>query len=380
METENKKTLYEQIYDDLLKGIQEGKWKEGERVPTEKELSSTYNVSRITSKKALDKLASQDIIKRYPGRGSFVNAISEDLPSLNVEDSTPLGKTDKRPSKLIGLVIEDFAEAFGTIIISGIERTLSKAGYSLILRRSYGMQTEESKAIKTMLDLGVDGLIIMPVHGTNYNKEILRLSLQQFPTVLVDRELKGIPLSYVGTDNFSSAKKLTEYLIRSGHRKIGFVAPSSLDTSSVLQRKEGFERAHRDSGILIDENLVLSQVYSTLPGKTPADNLKADLRVLEAYLRKKREMTAVFAVEYNIASALWLAAYNMGLKVPEDLEIVCFDSPSSNIDRYPFTHMHQNQEKIGEESALQVLNLIKGDTEVRDISIPADLILRMPEK
>ena len=242
------------------------------------------------------------------------------------------------------------------------------------------MQTEESKAIKNMLDLGVDGLIIMPVHGTNYNKEILRLSLQQFPTVLVDRELKGIPLSYVGTDNFSSAKKLTEYLIRSGHRKIGFVAPSSLDTSSVLQRKEGFERAHRDSGILIDENLVLSQVYSTLPGKTPADNLKADLRVLEAYLRKNREMTAVFAVEYNIASALWLAAYNMGLKVPEDLEIVCFDSPSSNIDRYPFTHMHQNQEKIGEESALQVLNLIKGDTEVRDISIPADLILRMPEK
>lgn len=43
--------LYEQIYNDIIEGIENGTYKKGDRLPSEKELSEKYCVSRITSKK-----------------------------------------------------------------------------------------------------------------------------------------------------------------------------------------------------------------------------------------------------------------------------------------------------------------------------------------
>lgn len=51
--------LYLKIYNDLLAGIKNGTYASGSRLPSEKELSSNYDVSRITSKKALEMLASR---------------------------------------------------------------------------------------------------------------------------------------------------------------------------------------------------------------------------------------------------------------------------------------------------------------------------------
>ena len=51
--------LYEQIYNDIIEGIENGTYKKGDRLPSEKELSEKYCVSRITSKKALELLAEE---------------------------------------------------------------------------------------------------------------------------------------------------------------------------------------------------------------------------------------------------------------------------------------------------------------------------------
>ena len=63
--------LYLKIYNDLLAGIKNGTYALGSRLPSEKELSSNYDVSRITSKKALEMLAEQNMITRMPGKGSM---------------------------------------------------------------------------------------------------------------------------------------------------------------------------------------------------------------------------------------------------------------------------------------------------------------------
>ena len=60
--------LYEQIYNDITEGIDNGTCKKGDRLPSEKELSEKYCVSRITSKKALDLLAEEGKIIRIAGK------------------------------------------------------------------------------------------------------------------------------------------------------------------------------------------------------------------------------------------------------------------------------------------------------------------------
>ena len=74
--------LYLKIYNDLLAGIKNGTYASGSRLPSEKELSSSYDVSRITSKKALEMLAEQNMITRMPGKGSYVSYSGERVDEI----------------------------------------------------------------------------------------------------------------------------------------------------------------------------------------------------------------------------------------------------------------------------------------------------------
>ena len=159
-------TLYAAIYNDIMRSISSGELKPGDRVLSEKEFSEKYGVSRITTKKALDMLCSEGYISRAPGRGSFV--CDNDVPEKNA-NGEPVSKT-------IGLIMEDFSENFGVFIISGVERACGKAGYSLIIKRTFGSQKAENDAINELRRKGIDGLLIMPVHGHNYNDAIIKLA------------------------------------------------------------------------------------------------------------------------------------------------------------------------------------------------------------
>src|SRR5690606_8742797 len=71
--------LYIQIAENLKDNIRIGKWKEGEKIPSEKELCEIYNVSRITVRNAIDELVKENYLYRERGRGTFVKP-AEDNP------------------------------------------------------------------------------------------------------------------------------------------------------------------------------------------------------------------------------------------------------------------------------------------------------------
>ena len=62
------KTLYQKIYNYIYDKIVSGEYSEGEKLPTEKELATQFDVSNITSKKALGMLVSAGLIKRMSGK------------------------------------------------------------------------------------------------------------------------------------------------------------------------------------------------------------------------------------------------------------------------------------------------------------------------
>lgn len=66
---------YKEIEHDILSQMQNGTLRTGDQIPTENQLCSLYQVSRMTARKALDLLDSQGFITRTPGRGTFVNSI-----------------------------------------------------------------------------------------------------------------------------------------------------------------------------------------------------------------------------------------------------------------------------------------------------------------
>lgn len=65
--------LYYQLYTMLHDAISSGELPSGARMPSEKDLASTYDVSRITARRALDELALKKMVARHRGRGTFVD-------------------------------------------------------------------------------------------------------------------------------------------------------------------------------------------------------------------------------------------------------------------------------------------------------------------
>jgi GntR family transcriptional regulator len=80
--------LYHQIYVILLDKIVSGVYDKGSRVPSEHEIEEWFGVSRITARKALDKLAAEGFVIRQRGRGTIVtsrpplSSVTGDAPGL----------------------------------------------------------------------------------------------------------------------------------------------------------------------------------------------------------------------------------------------------------------------------------------------------------
>lgn len=361
--------IYERIYETLREEILQRKYNIGDRVPSEKELADDYNVSRITSKKALEMLAEVGLIVRKPGKGSFVADEGESSAEV-------LSSEERAKHTLIGLVITDFGNTFGTEMIYGMERASADNDSFLVLRRSFGLPENEEKAIRSFLELGVDGIIVFPAQGEFYNAEILKLVIQQFPLVLVDRHLKGVAAASISTDNISAARTGTDYLLDLGHKQICLLTPPPMDTTAIEDRIEGFVRAHAERGVLVDRSLWLDEITSTLPNSFHKPNMDQDIEMIKAHLRSNPQITALFAIEYNIALLAKAAVEQMGLQIPGDISILCFDSPPTTLGSgYQFTHMIQNEDEIGKLAVENVLKLKRGEKVSNKTTLDAKLIV-----
>ncbi|MBM7568444.1 DNA-binding LacI/PurR family transcriptional regulator [Paenibacillus sacheonensis] len=355
--------MYERIFETLRDEINERKYEAGDRVPSEKELGDEHGVSRITSKKALELLANEGYIIRQPGRGSFVADAAVKGAAARAAGSHPIRHKPRSAEGklLIGLVITDFADSYGTALIYGMEEASRLNDAYLVLRRSFGNPANEAEAIQGLLELGVDGLIIFPAQGEYFNAEILKLVITKFPFILIDRHLKGVAAGSISTDNVGAAKEGTNYLFGLGHTSIGFLTPPPADTTAIEERIEGFIQAHAERGIKVERELWIETIASSLPKANAEENRKRDIAAIKAHLTKYPQITALFATEYDIAQLAIRAASELGLSVPEDLSILCFDSPEHD-GTFPLTHMKQDQQGLGKLAFENVLKLREGES------------------
>ncbi|MBU5445213.1 GntR family transcriptional regulator [Paenibacillus sp. MSJ-34] len=179
--------LYQRIQYDIIRRIQSGELAEGDLVPSEKDLSLQYGVSRITAKNALNGLVERGLLSRYRGKGTFVRT----SPEAKRRRTFPTGD-----NKTIAVILPAMKTKNDQRLLDGLEKYCTEAHYNILVRITRESQDEEARAIEQFRETGVDGFIIFPVERENYNDGILRLSLDRVPLVLVtfdDADLEGIP-------------------------------------------------------------------------------------------------------------------------------------------------------------------------------------------
>ena len=201
-----KQFLYENVYNDLKQKIECGDLKPGDKLEVEEDMIAHYGVSAITVKKALNLLAEEHRIRRIRGKGSFVMEWPE-VGKVEIETtekvSDPPELTQPR-EPVVGVICEHVSSSYGLQIMYELEQQARKNGYHLYPCFSYGNRELETQAIRYLRSVGAKGMFVMPCHGSYYNTEILRLVIDGYPTVLIDKKLDGISLDSVRTDNVQS--------------------------------------------------------------------------------------------------------------------------------------------------------------------------------
>lgn len=80
--------LYEQIKAGIKEFIKNNHLKAGDRIPNESELCKFFNVSRITTRRAIKELGEEGIIEVIRGKGTFVKSSKKDIHLLNLKGFT----------------------------------------------------------------------------------------------------------------------------------------------------------------------------------------------------------------------------------------------------------------------------------------------------
>lgn len=358
--------LYRKIYHSIRTEISTGRLAGGDRVPSEKELSVKFKVSRITSKRALELLASDGVIVRIPGKGSFVAGLGR---------GGAAGGGTRAGAGLIAAVIADFSASFGTEVLYAMEERCRELNLNLVLARSRDNADRETESIERLLSLHVDGIVVMPCHGEYYSETILRLVIDRYPLVFVDRFLPGLAASFVGTDNFDAAKKGVDYLFELGHRVVSFITLPPENTSTIEERLDGFVRSHAERRIRTDRSLWLTGVRSPMYHNSDGQIRHQDVETVKAHLAAHPEITAAFADEYNVATIVRQAAKELGKSVPADLSILSFDCPTDKGAHPAFTHLRQQEGAMGTQAIDLLCEQMRDRERIEKRRLPAELVI-----
>lgn len=352
--------LYQKLYEELKMEIESGDLAPGSKLAAEKQLSEKYKISPITVKKALKLLTEEGLIRRIPGRGTFVTENVEDIESASLPGKEPApGKLCQR---MIGIVFEHVSSPYGLDMMYHLDKRATEKGYKLCIRFSYTDQTKESEEIKFLLSIGVCGLIIMPSHGEHYNTKILKLLIDGFPVVLIDKNLDGIPVSAVYTDNESCSGLLVDHLVGRGYKHIGLVTSSCIGISSIEERERGFYERISAHNLQSYEDCPVELKLDTIcnTGKVITER---NIEIISEYLKNHSTLDSLVCLESGFLNDVYEACLRLKLRIPEDIAVCGFDEDNASPTGYFFTHVKQDEIAIAERAMELIDGLLKGENE-----------------
>lgn len=362
--------LYRKLYEEIKEDIKNGELAPGSKLSSEKQLADKYGISPITVKTALKMLSAEGLIKRIPGKGTFVSEEAERCSKSSEPSGVGLPEgMARRP--IIGVVFEHVSSPFGLDMLYHMDRVAAEKGYRLCIRFSYTDQERETEEIDFLLSLGICGIIIMPSHGDHYNTKILKLVIDGFPVVLIDKNLDGIPVPAVYTDNDGGAGMLVAHLVERGYRNIGLVTVRTRGISSVKERKKGFYEKISENALKVYEECAIELKVDAIciTGNTTAEH---NIRTIAEYLREHPDIDSLVCLESGFLYDIYKACGELGLRIPEDIAVCSFDEDNGTPTGYFFTHVKQDEKSIAENAMELIDSLIRGESEgkIKNYKIP----------
>ena len=228
-----------------------------------------------------------------------------------------------RRTHTLGLLVTDITNAFWTTVARGAEDAAMQNGYSVFLCNTDEDIRKQKQYLRALLSHQVEGAIIAP--ASSDGAALRPLQRARLPFVVIDRRVANVHADLVVGDSVGGARMLVEHLLARGHRRIGHLGgPRGISTAD--DRERGYREALQAAGVAVDEALVRRGDYKQESG----------YQQMRALLSRTELPTAVLAANNVLAVGALVALREEGLRVPDDVAIVCFDDlpQASQIDPF----------------------------------------------
>jgi DNA-binding LacI/PurR family transcriptional regulator len=251
-------------------------------------------------------------------------------------------------SRLVLLLVPDFANPFFSEIVKGVESVTRTRGYGLVVAEASETLSRDSASLDSLYNRLADGVISFARFADL--KSLLK-DIPHLPWVACSECVNDPEPPSVSIDHRQAAIDAVQYLLNIGHRRIALLGASE-DYLWEKQRREGYEFALTRAGVPLDPHLT-----SIASGTDYIDGMDA----VGTLLAMESAPTAVFAVADTLAIGAIKAFRRVGRRVPEDIAVIGFDDiPVGRLFEPELTTISQPVRELGAVAAELLLNRLAG--------------------
>jgi len=328
-----KDNLQQYVINMLRRRLKDGQLERGQKLPTLRNLANEFKVSTMTVRQAVGTLEKEGYLYRIPSVGSFVRSV---------------GPYKTSTKEMVAFAGADLRSTFEMDITRGIEKACQQRGWSMQILDSQLDIELEARNMMRLPETGSRGAIILPICLDKSIETLFKLQQTKLPFVLIDRSPLGINADIVESNHEQGAYLATKYLLAKGHSKILILVPLPI-ILPVQLRIRGYQRALMKAGLepQPDWNIGVDPKLNVI-GVKENRRWYGGYKTILPILQQTKPPLAVFALDNTTGWGVYQACRELGLRIPEDVSVICFDDSELALGMVPpMTTVAQRTDEIG---------------------------------
>jgi LacI family transcriptional regulator, gluconate utilization system Gnt-I transcriptional repressor len=297
-------------------------------------------VSPVTVSRAIrhPEMVSEELRKRIDDAVLKLNYIPNHLASALASTRT----------QIVGVIVPSLTNGVFDDYLGAIQDVLNPAGIQVLVLNVRYSETEEEKAIETLMGYHPEAMIVAGVDQTERSRQLLRNS--GLPVVqTMDITDNPIDLN-IGLDHGEAGAAAVRFLHAQGHRKIAHL--TARGDPRARRRHAGYQRQMEALG-LSTKGLI---------GASPrASDVAVGGELFAEILAQTPDVTAVFTCNDDLALGTLFECQRRGISVPEEVAIIGFNDLDFAVAAVPtLTSVSTERREMGTWAARSILEIIRG--------------------
>lgn len=340
----------------LAEAPPKGKPGNGSGAVTSHDVARVANVSQATVSRVLR----EDPRVRPETRNRVMRALAE----MRYEPNAAARAFRTSRTGSIGVVVARLSYQLYPAMLEAIGGQLARLGQRMIVWDSE--HGGDGPAIRALRQGIVDGVILTA--ATRESEFLQEISSPQAPVVLVNRIVEEYPSDKVSSDNLDGGRRVAEYLLACGRRRIGLIGGIPR-ASTIRHREQGFREA-----LIAAAAELPPHYYQRSETFTHASGRESVTRLLEL----GAPPDAIFCVNDVLALGAMDGARALGVRVPEDLWLVGYDDIElASWGAYELTTVRQPMDQmVARAIDLLLAKIADRDKPIEHACLPNELVIR----